>query len=109
MAHHGLTPANQRFTNLRRFSSDPHFDVMMIYYNWDMQKVLPLEIIAELYDLTNPKTDLTGAMVYEAYKKEEWKKIQHYCEFDTATVLNLWWKIFQHEAPIHQKNYIFSI
>jgi predicted PolB exonuclease-like 3'-5' exonuclease len=109
MAHHGLKPSNQRFTNLRRFTTDPHMDVMMGYYNWDMQKVLPLEILAELYGLPNPKTDLTGDMVYEAYQKEEWKKIQHYCEFDTATVLNLWWKLIQHETPINQKDYLFSI
>lgn len=108
MAHHGIAAANYRFGNLRKFTTDPHFDLMMIYYNWDMQKVLPLGILAELHELPSPKSDLSGGEVYQTYLERDWQRIKHYCEFDTATVLNLWWKIYEHNPPIPLENYLFS-
>ena len=108
MSHHGISLSNPRFGDLRRYSSDPHFDVMMQYYNWDMQKVLPLGILAELHGLPSPKEDLSGNEIYQAYQEGEWKRIRHYCEFDTATTLNLWWKIFQHQPAIPLEKYRFS-
>ena len=108
MAHHGIMPSGRRFTNLRRFSTEPHFDVMMVYYNWDMQKVLPLGILAELHGMPSPKEDLSGDKVFEAYKKGEWKRIKRYCEFDTATTLNLWRKLFKYKPVIQFGNYNFS-
>jgi 3'-5' exonuclease len=108
MAHHAIVPAGNRFGNLRRFSADPHFDVMMIYYNWDMSRVLPLGVIAELHGLPSPKEDLSGRKVNEAYRKGELERIKHYCEFDTATTLNLWWKIFQYQTPVPVNKYLFS-
>ncbi|HFE63626.1 MAG TPA: hypothetical protein ENK14_04320 [Caldithrix sp.] len=109
MAHNGLVPSNRRFSDLRRYSTNPHFDVMMQYYNWDMQKVLPLGILASLYGLPNPKEDLSGDQVFQAYKEEKWNRIIHYCEFDTATTLNLWRKIFRYQPVIPFENYRFSI
>lgn len=108
MAHHHICPASSSFTNLRRFSTDPHFDVMMVYYNWDLQKALPLGILAELHHLPSPKEEMSGDQVFETYQKEEWSKIIRYCEFDTATTLNLWWKIFQYKSTIPFKDYLFS-
>jgi len=107
MSHHGIAPADPRFSNLRRFSTDPHFDVMMNYYNWDMQKVLPLGILAELHGLPSPKEELSGEKVFAAYKKGEWEKIVHYCEFDTATTLNLWRKLFLYKPiiPLNRINF----
>jgi predicted PolB exonuclease-like 3'-5' exonuclease len=108
MSYHGIVPFHTKFTFLRRYSTEPHFDVMMQYYHWDNQKVLPLGILAELHGLPNPKSELSGEKVYEAYTNEEWSNIKHYCEFDTATVLNLWWKIFNYNSIIPYENYIFS-
>ena len=108
MSHNHIIPKSNPFKNLRRFSTDPHFDVMMMYYNWDMQKVLPLGILAELHEIPSPKDDLTGDQVFDAYKNGEWEKIVRYCEFDTATVLNLWQKIFQYNRVIPVEKYQFS-
>ncbi|GAB4337558.1 MAG: 3'-5' exonuclease [Calditrichia bacterium] len=108
MAHHGITPANRRFSDLRRYSSDPHMDIMMQYYNWDMQKVLPLGILAELHGLPSPKEDLSGSEVLNAYQNGEWERIVRYCEFDTATTLNLWRKLFCYQPLIPVENYQFS-
>ncbi len=108
MAHHNMKPTNMRFTDLRRFSSNPHFDVMMMYYNWDMQKVLPLGVLAELHKLPSPKEDLAGDQVYETYNKGDWNRIIRYCEFDTATTLNLWWKLSQYKTALPLSSIQFS-
>ena len=108
MAHHEIMPSNRRFGNLRRYSTEPHFDVMMQYYNWDLQKSLPLGILAELHEIPSPKDDLSGDKVLEAYNKGEWERIVHYCEFDVATTLNLWNKIFNNQPIIPVDSYEFS-
>ena len=108
MSHHQIMPANRRFTNLRRYSNEPHFDVMMQYYNWDLQKSLPLGILAELHQIPSPKDDISGDKVLETYRRGEWERIVHYCEFDVATTLNLWNKIFNNQPIIPVDNYEFS-
>ncbi len=108
MAHHNIAPLSDRFTNLRRYSTDYHFDLMMIYYNWDMQKVLPLGVLAELHGIPSPKEDLSGDKVLQAYRNNEWERIVRYCEFDVATTLNLWNKIYNNEPLIDVDGYVFS-
>jgi len=108
MAHHGIKPSNERFKQLRRFSTEPHFDLMMAYYNWDFQKVLSLGTLAELHGIPSPKEDLSGDKVYQAYLQNEWERIVRYCEFDVATTLNLWNKVFRYEPVIGEENYQFS-
>lgn len=108
MAHHNMTPSNKRFTNLRRYSTEPHFDVMMQYYNWDLQRALPLGVLAELHQIPSPKDDLSGDKVLAAYRSGEWERIVRYCEFDVATTLNLWNKIFHNQPIITPDNYEFS-
>lgn len=108
MAHHEMVPSNRRFSILRRFSSEPHFDLMMQYYNWDWQKTFPLGILAELHNVPSPKDDLSGDQILEAYQKKEWERIVRYCEFDVATTLNLWNKIFRNLPVISTDEYEFS-
>lgn len=108
MAHHGIRLSNERFRNLARFRSEPHFDLMQQYYNWDMQKVLSLGILAELHGIPSPKEDLSGDKVYEAYVNNEWERIVRYCEFDVATTLNLWNKVYRYEPVIGESHYDFS-
>ena len=108
MSYHGIAPAGRSFTNLRRYSSEPHFDVMMQYYNWDLSRALPLGILAELHGMPSPKEELAGDKVFDAYKNGEWDRIVHYCEFDTATTLNLWRKLFMIQSIIPIEKYIFT-
>lgn len=109
MAHHNMSASNKRFTNLRRYSTEPHFDVMMQYYNWDLQRALPLGVLAELHQIPSPKDDLSGEKVLEAYRNGEWERIARYCEFDVATTLNLWNKIFRSQPIISPDMYEFSM
>jgi hypothetical protein len=69
---------------------------------------LPLGILAELHGLPSPKEELSGDQVYQAYRDGKWQEIVRYCEYDTATVLNLWWKIFQNQPIIPLSRYNFS-
>jgi predicted PolB exonuclease-like 3'-5' exonuclease len=108
MTYHSIKPAGRSFKNLRRYSSDPHFDVMMQYYNWDLSRALPLGILAELHGMPSPKEELAGDKVFEAYKQGEWDRIVRYCEFDTATTLNLWRKLFLNQSIIPIEKYIFT-
>ena len=108
MAHHRVRPASDRFANLRRYSMEPHFDIMMWYYNWDMTKVLPLGVLSELHGIPSPKEDLSGDKVYEAYQNNEWDRICEYCERDVATTLNLWNKVYRYQPVIPDSNYILS-
>jgi predicted PolB exonuclease-like 3'-5' exonuclease len=108
MSYYGMAPASRTFNILRRYSVDPHFDVMMQYYNWDLSRALPLGILAELHGLPSPKEELAGNKVYDAYKKGEWQKIIRYCEYDTATTLNLWHKLFKFQLVIPLEKYQFS-
>jgi len=108
MMHHGIRPSTKRLTNLRKFSTEPHFDLMMVYYNWDWSKVMSLGLLAELHGMPSPKGDLSGDKVYEAYRNGEWKRIVRYCEFDTATTVNLWNKLYNYEPVIDVAGYEFS-
>jgi 3'-5' exonuclease len=99
MCHHGMRPANPRFANLKRYQYEPHLDVMMSYYNWDMRGTLPLGVLAEAHGLPTPKGDLSGDKIYQAYMNDEWERIQRYCELDVATTLNLWRKVICYEPP----------
>lgn len=108
MAHHGIKPSNPRLSNLRKFSKEPHFDIMQIYYNWNFQNVLPLGILSELHGIPSPKEDLSGDKVYEAYLVGEWERIARYCEFDVATTLNLWNKVFRYQPVMDVAHYDFS-
>jgi predicted PolB exonuclease-like 3'-5' exonuclease len=108
MSYYSMIPKGRSFSILRRYSTEPHFDLMMQYYNWDLTRALPLGILAELHGLPNPKNELSGNMVYDAYQKREWQRIIRYCEFDTATTLNLWQKIFHSQSVIPEEKYKFS-
>jgi DNA polymerase elongation subunit (family B) len=108
MSYHGISINGADFGNLARFRDFPHLDVMMKYYNWNISNNMSLEVLSLLHNLPNPKEALGAANVYPAYKEEKWNEIVYYCEFDTATTLNLWYKIFQNKIPIPLENYIFS-
>ncbi len=108
LAHHGIRLSNSNFADLRKYSTQNHFDLMMVYYNWDLYRALPLGILAELHHIPSPKEDLSGGKVYAAYKAGEWERIAHYCEFDVATTLNLWNKIYRHRPVIDVSGYRFS-
>ncbi len=108
MAHHNIKPGSDRLTNLRKFWKEPHFDIMQIYYNWNMQNVMSLGVLSELHGIPSPKGDLSGDKVHEAFRNGEWGRIVRYCEFDVGTTLNLYNKIYRYEPVMSVDQYDFS-
>jgi 3'-5' exonuclease len=108
MVYHQIELSNKRFASLRRFSSQPHFDLMQEWAFWDYQKIKGLEVMCYLHKIPSPKSVLHGSKIYETYKKGDWVTIQKYCEFDAATVLNLYLKIYHQYPTFQEVDYIFS-
>ncbi len=80
---------NQRFAIIRRFSFDPHLDLLEFYSQWDRAKSIPLGVLAELLGLPLPKADLSGSKICTAFAAGEIRRIGQHCEWDVATTLNL--------------------
>lgn len=106
--YHGIEIANKNYYNLRRFSSDPHFDIFQEWGMYDYTKGKTLEVLSYLHGLPSPKTVLSGDKVYETYLKGDWTTIVNYCEYDSATTLNLYLKIYQNITGMGESDYIFS-
>lgn len=92
MAHHGLRCASQRFCNLRKYSFNPHCDLLEYFAHWDHSRAVPLGVLAELEGLPSPKDDLDGSKVYAAFQASEIDRIARYCEGDVVTTINLFRK-----------------
>jgi len=108
MGYHGISAADSRLHSLARYRRSPHFDLMQIWANWDYTKTKPLNVLANISNLPNPKDEMDGSMVNEFYKAGKLKAIKRYCEFDTATVLNLFLHLIQKQEVIPLERYEFS-
>ncbi len=108
MAYHGISPADPRLDSLARYRRSPHFDLMHIWANWDYTRTKPLNVLANISNLPNPKDEMDGSMVYEYYKEGKLEAIKRYCEFDTATVLNLYLHLVKKQEVVPLDRYEFS-
>lgn len=108
MGYHGITPADARIESLAKFRKSPHFDLMQIWANWDYTRTKPLNVLADISGLPNPKQDMDGSMVYDYYNEGKLSLIKRYCEFDTATVLNLYLHLIEKRPVVPSENYEFS-
>jgi len=108
LSHHYIPLSNLAFKNLRKFSEFPHYDLMQIYYNWDITRANGLEAFAVTHGMPTPKDALGGDQVYAAYLEDRWDQIPHYCEYDVATTLNGWRIVAQCERPIPLENIRFT-
>lgn len=104
MAHHGLRCTSQRFCNLRRFSFNPHCDLLEYFAHWDHSRAVPLGVLAELEGLPPPKGDLDGSKVYAAFQAGEIDRIARYCEGDVVTTINLFRRAVAGETAIPQEH-----
>jgi len=108
MAYHGIFAADPRLDSLARYRKSPHFDLMQVWANWDYTKTKPLNVLANISDLPNPKDEMDGSMVYAYFKAGEFEAIKRYCEFDTATVLNLYLHLIRKQEVVPLEKYEFS-
>lgn len=107
-ANNRIEEADGRLNTLARYRTSPHFDLMQIWANWDYTKVKPLNVLANIVEMPNPKDELDGSMVFQYFKDGKLDAIKQYCEFDTATVMNLYRRLIEKQPVIPLERYEFS-
>jgi len=108
MAYNGLEPSDKNITRLARFRTSPHYDLMQVWANWDYTKTKPLTVLADIVGMPNPKDELDGSQVNEYFQKGRLDEIKHYCELDTATVLNMYLHLVELRPVLGMEQYEFS-
>lgn len=87
---YNITPTNKSFTMLRRYSKEPHYDVMRWISNWNFRSPT-LDVACDLVGIPSPKDGAIKAEnVEQAYKDGKINEIKTYCEKDVKTTLKLY-------------------
>lgn len=108
MAYNGLKPSDKNIAKLARYRTSPHYDLMQVWANWDYTKTKPLSVLADIVGIPNPKDELDGSQVNEYFKNGRLDEIKHYCELDTATVLNMYLHLVELRQVLGMDRYEFS-
>lgn len=108
MAYNRIKPAEKRISQLARYRTSPHYDLMQVWANWDYTRTKPLSVLSKIVGLPNPKQDMDGSMVNEYFQQGKLDEIIRYCEFDTATVLNLYLYLVKGKPVVSLDGYKFS-
>jgi len=90
---HGIRPTNQEFTNTKKFSKYPHFDVMQWMSDWGYP-VPGLDIACDLAGIASSKEGAVKAKdVAQAFEDGRISEIAEYCEEDVRATLELYIKL----------------
>jgi len=77
---HSLKPTSNSFVDLKRFSTKPHFDVKLIFGDWDKYAVGTLRLVCEHLGIESPKEGVVKAEnVENEYKLGNINEIADYC------------------------------
>jgi len=88
---HRITPTNNAFLDLRRFSVWPHFDVKMVIGDWDKYATGTLDMITNFLSIPSPKDGKVAAKdVYDAYRSGKLKDVADYCERDVIATYEVY-------------------
>lgn len=88
---HRITPTNNSFLDLRRFSVYPHFDVKMVLGDWDKYATGTLDLITNFLSIPSPKEGKVAAKdVYDAYRSGHLKEVADYCGRDVAATYEVY-------------------
>lgn len=92
-AVHGIAIQNPRFMNLRRFSYDPHIDVMQFLSRWGREGV-SLEMACHSFGIPSPKEgEVTGDTVAVAHERGDLEAVRDYVMRDVEATYQLFLKI----------------
>ncbi len=98
--HYGIKPTNNGFLDTRKYQTVPHFDVRLVFSNYDSYASGKLELICELLGVESSKQgDIKADGVEDAYLSGQINKIKEYCLRDVKATYEVY-KIL--------KNYIFT-
>ncbi len=71
----------------------PHLDTMELWKFGDYKHYTSLELLAEIFNIPNPKNDIRGSDISNVFWKEkDLERIVHYCEKDVVTIAQLFLK-----------------
>ncbi len=80
-----------------------HLDTLELWKFGDYKHYTSLELLAHIFDLPTPKSEMTGADVSKVYYQEQnIEKIITYCENDVLTLINIFLKM-RSEAPVKRE------
>jgi predicted PolB exonuclease-like 3'-5' exonuclease len=69
----------------------PFLDTMELWKFGDYKHYTSLDLLAQVFQIPSPKSEMDGSMVCEAYWKEKrLPDIVAYCESDVLTVIQVW-------------------
>jgi len=82
----------------------PYLDTLELWKFGDHKHYTSLDLLAQIFGLPDPKSDIDGSMVGEVYwKSHELSRIIEYCQRDVATVARLF-MCFKGEEPISDEH-----
>ncbi len=80
-----------------------HLDTMELWKFGDHKHYTSLELLAEIFGIPSPKTDIDGTMIAEVYwKNRDLKRIVEYCQRDVVTIAQIM-RRYKGESPIKQE------
>jgi len=89
--YHRITPSNNSFLDLRRFSKWPHFDVKMVVGDWDRYAVGTLDLLTNFLGIPSPKDGkVAAADVNQAYLDGKLKDVADYCLKDVIATYEVY-------------------
>ncbi|MBA7683985.1 hypothetical protein ES703_92373 [subsurface metagenome] len=92
-AVHGIAINSPRFQNQRRFSYDPHVDVMQFLSRWGREGV-SLDLACRSFDIPSPKEgEVKGETVAAAFERGDLEAVREYVMRDVEATYHLFLKI----------------
>lgn len=92
-ALHGIAIKNPRFMNLRRFSYDPHVDVMQFLSRWGREGI-SLDLACRSFDIPSPKEgEVKGETVAAAFERGDLAAVREYVLRDVEATYQLFLRI----------------
>lgn len=92
-AMHGIAISSYRFLNQRRFSYDPHVDIMQFLSRWGREGV-SLDLACRSFDIPSPKEgEVKGETVAAAFERGELEAVREYVMRDVEATYQLFLRI----------------
>ncbi len=92
-AMHGIAISSYRFLNQRRFSYDPHIDIMQFLSRWGREGV-SLDLACRSFDIPSPKEgEVKGETVAAAFQQGDLEAVQEYVMRDVEATYQLFLRI----------------
>lgn len=92
--YHNILPTNKDFLDLKRFSKWPHFDVKLVFGDYDNYSTGTLASICEFTGVASPKEgEIKADGVEQAYIDGKINLIGEYCLRDVISTYNVYEKL----------------